>query len=79
MNDKDLRTQLVALFLIVFGSAAIAIGSAKGWHDLVTFALTFGGAGVGILTGQRLTQANNTTSGDIINPPAPTPLPTEGK
>jgi hypothetical protein len=50
--EKETQTLLAALGLIVAASVAIAIGSHFGWHDLVTFALTFGGAGVGILTSQ---------------------------
>lgn len=54
MNES--RTQFLATFLIVFGAVCIGVGSKYGWHDLVSFATAFGGGGVGILTGQRLTQ-----------------------
>lgn len=47
-------TQYIAVGLIVFASVCIALGSRYGWHDLVSFASTFGGAGAGILTGHQL-------------------------
>jgi hypothetical protein len=65
--DKEFRTQLIAMALIGTACISISLGSARGWHDLVTFALTFGGAGVGILTGQRLSAS--TKEGDVnVNP-----------
>lgn len=48
------RTQLIALFLIVLASTCIGVGEKFAWRDLVNFALTFGGGGVGILTGSKL-------------------------
>jgi hypothetical protein len=64
------RTQYLACFLIVFAAICIGVGSEFAWRDLVNFATMFGGGGVGILTGQKLSQS--TTSGDVINPPNPT-------
>jgi hypothetical protein len=55
------QMQPVPLFLIVLAAISIAIGSHFQWHDLVTFALSFGGAGVGILTG-RFVHANGDTA-----------------
>ena len=47
-------TQFIALFLIVFGAICIATGCHFGWRDLVSFGSTFGGGGVGIITGHQL-------------------------
>lgn len=77
MTDRELRTQNLAVFLIIAAAISIAIGCHYNWHDLVTFALTFGGAGVGILTGQR---SNNlsTKDGGNINVASPD-IPNNGK
>ena len=69
MTDK--HTQYLAVFLIVFASICIGVGSHFAWRDLVNYAMTFGGGGVGILTGQKLSQVNNKDGGQItVNPPA---------
>lgn len=52
MTDKHI--QFIALFLIVFASACIGVGERYAMTHLVDFASTFGGGGVGILTGQKL-------------------------
>ena len=52
MTDK--HVQYIALFLIVFASICIAAGEHYAMTHLVDFASTFGGGGVGILTGQKL-------------------------
>jgi hypothetical protein len=76
MNDKEMsRTQLLAVFLILSAAICIAIAEHFSWRDLSNFSLTFGGAGVGILTGERKTQNQNTEGGDIVNPPSSTPPP----
>jgi hypothetical protein len=55
-QDKDaIRIQAVSVFLIVFAAVCIFIGSKFGYRDLVNFATMFGGGGVGILTGQKMT------------------------
>ncbi len=54
MRDKEAQTQVIALVLIFGAALAISLGSRFGWHDLVSFGLTFGGTGTGILTGHRL-------------------------
>lgn len=64
MPDKETQTQIISLVLIVAAAMAIGIGSHYGWHDLVTFGLTFGGTGTGLLTGHHLT--NN--GGNSVNP-----------
>jgi hypothetical protein len=56
---EDHRTQMIALFLIVFASLCLGFGEWKTWIHLVDFANMFGGGGVGILTGQKLQQLTN--------------------
>lgn len=46
--------QLIAVFLIVFAAGCIGVGEHYSMTHLVDFASTFGGGGVGILTGQKL-------------------------
>lgn len=46
--------QLIAVFLIIFASVCIGFGEHYAMTHLVDFASTFGGGGVGILTGQKL-------------------------
>ncbi|MFP5231554.1 MAG: hypothetical protein ACLGQX_02870 [Acidobacteriota bacterium] len=58
MKDKETQTQIIALALIFGAAITIGLGSRFGWHDLVSFGLTFGGTGTGILTGQRLGRNN---------------------
>ena len=48
--ENDNRTQIIAIFLIVLAATCIGVGEKFAWRDLVNFALTFGGGGVGILT-----------------------------
>lgn len=59
MKDKGTQTQLIAMTLIFGAAIAIAVGSRFGWHDLVTFAINFGGVGSGILTGHYLSKNNS--------------------
>jgi len=61
------RTQNIALSLIIFAVVSIAIGEYFHWQQLVDFALTFGGGGVGILTGQKMTQTSTKGGGPIVN------------
>lgn len=53
-THNDTRTQNIALILIILAAISIAIGCKFEWRDLINFAMTFGGGGVGILTGQKL-------------------------
>lgn len=70
------RTQNIALALIVLAIFALALGEWKNWIHLVDFANTFGGGGVGILTGQKLQQnKQETNTGDIVNTPESTEKP----
>jgi hypothetical protein len=70
MPDNDSRrTQLLALALILSAAVCIGIGEHFNWIHMIDFANAFGGAGVGILTGQKMSQ--NTKSGDILNPTSP--------
>ncbi|MGC9198828.1 MAG: hypothetical protein ACP5E5_07800 [Acidobacteriaceae bacterium] len=66
MTDKEAQTQIIALVLIFGAAVAIGLGSHFGWHDLVSFGLTFGGTGTGILTGQRL---NKNHDGEVTANP----------
>lgn len=66
MKDKGTQTQIIALSLIFGAAIAIAVGSHFGWHDLVTFAINFGGVGSGIITGQYLSK--NNSGGSTANP-----------
>jgi hypothetical protein len=56
VTDNDQRTQNIAVILIVLAAICIAIGCNFEWRDLINFAMTFGGGGVGILTGHKLAQ-----------------------
>lgn len=67
---EDHRIQYIAVFLIILACACLAVGELKNWAQLVGFALTFGGGGLGILTGQKLQQTTTKGGGDIVNPPA---------
>lgn len=78
MTDRELRTQNLAVFLIIAAAISISVGSRFDWHDLVTFSLTFGGAGVGILTGQRSNNTLSTKDGGDINVASPD-IPNNGK
>ena len=51
-------TQRIAVGLIILAAICIGIGEKHGWRDLINFSMTFGGGGVGILTGQRLEQTS---------------------
>jgi len=67
MTDK--HVQFIALFLIVFAALCIGFGEHFGMSHLVDFAGTFGGGGVGILTGQKLSSMSNKGDGSItVNP-----------
>lgn len=67
---EDHRTQYIALFLIAMAAVAIFVGNKWEYRDLVNFAQVFGGAGVGILTGQKLQSALTHNSRDLnVNPP----------
>lgn len=68
---EDHRTQYIALTLILWAAIAIFVGSKWEYRDLVNFAQVFGGAGVGILTGQKLQSAQKNNSGDPLLPPNP--------
>ena len=61
----DHRTQNIAIFLIIFAAVCVGIGEWRNWLHLVDFASTFGGGGVGILTGQRLSTLTNKDGGQI--------------
>ena len=75
-NMSDKVHQGIAVGLIFFAAVCIGIGSHYGWRDLVNFAMTFGGGGVGILTGQQISKANmpnlTNTEGGTINVTNPT-------
>lgn len=60
---EDHRTQIIALTLILWAAIAIFVGNKWEYRDLVNFAQVFGGAGVGILTGQKLQAAQKSNSG----------------
>ena len=67
-NDNENRTQLIAIFLIVLAATCIGLGEKFAWRDLVNFALTFGGGGVGILThgsAKSATSVNNNPGGTM--------------
>lgn len=71
MPAEDHRTQYIALTLIVLGAVCIIIGSKFEWRDLINYAMTFGGGGVGILTGQKLQQmSTNKINNNPTTPPA---------
>lgn len=72
MPPEDHRIQYIALFLIIFATCTLGVGEWKNWMHLIDFANTFGGGGVGILTGQKLQQAMTSNSGGptVINPPS---------
>lgn len=61
------HTQYIALALIAGACACIAVGELHNWIHLVDFASTFGGGGVGILTGSKLSQQNPKDGGTVIN------------
>lgn len=63
---EDHRTQYLALFLIVAAAICIFIGNKWEYRDLVNFAQVFGGAGVGILTGQKIQSALSNNAGGRI-------------
>lgn len=64
---SDHRIQWIALFLIVFATCALGVAELHNWQALKDFALTFGGGGVGILTGQKAAggAAVSTTGGQV--------------
>jgi hypothetical protein len=70
MPDENRRTQFLACGLILSAAVCIGIGELHNWIHMIDFANAFGGAGVGILTGQKMTQSTTKGGGDIINPPA---------
>lgn len=77
---EDHRSQWIALLLIVLALGCIGLGERLDYAQLVGFALTVGGGGLGILTGQPLQQVNKTESGSINAPQAgstPPPALTE--
>jgi hypothetical protein len=65
MPDK--RTQNIALFLIVLAALALSVGEWRNWVHLVDFANMFGGGGVGILTGQKLSGVINRDNDSTTN------------
>lgn len=70
-TDKESsRTQFLAVGLIALAAFCIGLGEVHNWIHMIDFANAFGGAGVGILTGQKLSQSTSKGGGDIINPPA---------
>jgi hypothetical protein len=70
---SERHTQYIALTLIAGACVCIAIGEWRNWLHLVDFASTFGGGGVGILTGQRLSQQTAKDGGTVINEATATP------
>lgn len=69
ISATDKYTQNAAIFLIVFGAVCIGVGCYFGWRDLVNFATAFGGGGVGILTGSKISSMTNKEGGTInVNP-----------
>jgi len=69
-EQESYRTQYLAVGLIAMAAVCIAVGELHNWIHMIDFANAFGGAGVGILTGQKMTQSTSKGGGDIINPPA---------
>ena len=65
MTDKHM--QYIALALIFGASIGIAIGEMHNWIHLVDFCNMFGGGGVGILTGQKVSAAFNNKAGGTMN------------
>lgn len=63
---EDHRTQYIALILIVAATVCIFVGNKWQYRDLVNFAQVFGGAGVGILTGQKIQSALSNNAGGQI-------------
>lgn len=55
------RMQYIALGLIIFAALCLGVGEHRGWVHLIDFANMFGGGGVGILTGNKMT--SNTKNG----------------
>lgn len=73
-TDKESsRTQFLAVFLIAMAACCIGLGEHYNWIHMIDFANAFGGGGVGILTGQKMTQSTTKGGGDIVNQP-PTPV-----
>lgn len=70
MPTETTRTQLIALFLIILACVAMGIGEHRQWSHLIDFANMFGGGGVGILTGNKLSHDTNASGGTVnVNPP----------
>jgi hypothetical protein len=61
----DRHTQYLAVTLIALAAVCIAVGEMHNWIHMIDFANAFGGAGVGILTGQRMGQLTNKDGGTI--------------
>lgn len=61
------RVQYIALALIAMATVAIGVGEFRNWIHLVDFANMFGGGGVGILTGNKLSQMTTKGGGPINN------------
>ena len=68
MIPEDHRVQNIAMLLIALALTCIGMGEWLHYAQLVGFALTVGGGGLGILTGQRLQQVNKTETGSINAP-----------
>lgn len=66
----DRHTQYLAVALIFAASVSIGVGEHFNWIHMIDFSNAFGGAGVGILTGQKLASVSNRDGGTItVNPP----------
>jgi hypothetical protein len=68
----DRHTQYLAVTLIALAAVCIAVGEMHNWIHMIDFANAFGGAGVGILTGQRMSNLTN-KDGGTINVQTPDP------
>lgn len=61
----DRHTQYLAVTLIFMAACAISVGEHFNWIHLTDFANLFGGAGVGILTGNKMASVANNAGGVI--------------
>lgn len=62
----DRHTQYLAVGLIFMAAICIGAGEVHNWIHMIDFANAFGGAGVGILTGQKMANLNN-KEGGVVN------------
>lgn len=64
MDDikQDTRNQAVALYMVTFGAAVMALGCHFHYAELTTFGASVGGAGIQMLTTQIRNALNNRSS-----------------